>query len=431
MDTPPTGSHPLTANSARIFPRTLMAFGATLLIFAAQSGFAAEPGIRPIDPDESSRTASAVVVDGMMALAHTTQLLPLDRQGEVIEPGRAEKQAEVLLDRLELALREAKTGLDRLAKINVYAARRDAIAPFQASLSRRLGDRSRPAMSVVEGALAQPDALLAVDAVAATSFETPGGSTRLLSAAGLKGQPNAAHVAILPAGPRVYVSGQAELIPDLARATRGTLESLEATLKHLGLNKSHVVQLKAFMRPMTSVADVRRALALFFGDGAVPPVAFVEWRSSQPPIEIELIAAGGPARGGKAIAYLTPPALKASPVFSRVARVEGGDLIYVSNLYGPSGASGREQCESIFTHLEKLLGKAGGDLRHLVKATYYVTDDDASRALNDLRPRYYDPARPPAASKAIVAGVGSAGRTLTLDMIAVPESSREKPASGR
>jgi hypothetical protein len=63
---------------------------------------------------------------------------------------------------------------------------------------------------------------------------------------------------------------------------------------------------------------------------------------------------------------------------------------------------------------------SGSDLKHLVKATYYVSGDAVSLGLNQLRPRYYDPLRPPAASKAIVPGVGYSSRTLTMDMIAVP-----------
>ena len=62
----------------------------------------------------------------------------------------------------------------------------------------------------------------------------------------------------------------------------------------------------------------------------------------------------------------------------------------------------------------------GSDLRHLVKATYYVADDNTSRLLNELRPEYLEDGRAPAASKAMVPGTGSDGRTITLDMIAVP-----------
>jgi enamine deaminase RidA (YjgF/YER057c/UK114 family) len=108
-------------------------------------------------------------------------------------------------------------------------------------------------------------------------------------------------------------------------------------------------------------------------------------------------------------------------------------LIFVSGLYGPAGSNGARQVESIFESLKDILTEAGGDLRHLAKATYYVADDDSSRALNEIRPRYYDSTRPPAASKISVAGVGSAGRSITLDMIGVPaaEAKEGPPEYGR
>ena len=102
-----------------------------------------------------------------------------------------------------------------------------------------------------------------------------------------------------------------------------------------------------------------------------------------------------------------------------VARINRGPTVYVSGLYGDAGDAAA-QVTSIFTDLERLLGKCGSDLRHLVKATYYVVTPEASRALDELRPRFYDARRPPAASKAKVAGTGRAGRELTLDMIAAP-----------
>ena len=223
--------------------------------------------------------------------------------------------------------------------------------------------------------------------------------------------------------PRLYL-GQADPGGDLAQATRRTLEGLDRTLPTLGLDRSRVVRVKAFLGPMSAAAEVEREVAAFFGTEAVPPLTLVEWQSKTP-IEIELIAAGDREPAGDAVEYLTPPSLKPSPVFSRVARVNRGDLIYVSGLYGPAQTSGARQVESIFEVLGKHLDAAGSDFRHLVKATYYVTDEDASRALNELRPKYYDPARPPAASKAAVAGVDPAGRSITLDMIAVV-----KPAGG-
>jgi enamine deaminase RidA (YjgF/YER057c/UK114 family) len=100
--------------------------------------------------------------------------------------------------------------------------------------------------------------------------------------------------------------------------------------------------------------------------------------------------------------------------------IADGDTIFVSGIFAEAAKSAPEQVEEIFATLTDALKNMGGDLRHLVKATYYVSDDESSRALNNLRPNYYDAERPPAASKALVRGVGRPKRTVTLDMIAVP-----------
>jgi hypothetical protein len=81
-----------------------------------------------------------------------------------------------------------------------------------------------------------------------------------------------------------------------------------------------------------------------------------------------------------------------------------------------------------FDRLKLLLEKTGSDFKHLAKATYYVTDDEVSKAHNEIRPKFYDPARPPAASKAVVVGTGTEGVRYVMDMIAVP-SSRGTPAA--
>ncbi|MDX1966184.1 MAG: RidA family protein [Planctomycetaceae bacterium] len=120
--------------------------------------------------------------------------------------------------------------------------------------------------------------------------------------------------------------------------------------------------------------------------------------------------------------FLTPPWMTASPVFCRVTRVNVPQRIYVSGLFGSntdpnSGAEVRE----VFSILQRALDAAGSNLQHLAKGTYYVSDAAVSKTFNDVRPQFYDPARPPAASKAQVAGSGKPPRTLTLDMIAVPK----------
>lgn len=259
-------------------------------------------------------------------------------------------------------------------------------------------------------------------------------------------------MALLPAGPKLYVSGMADT-NNLPLATRKTLEKLLAAIGHLGSQRDDIVQLKVFLQPMSEVAAVRKEIVGFFG-GHTPPIVFVEWISPapNPPVEIELIAAAKerdrspvaaatnaasrgnfqagqhvePAAGGnrprpesESVSFLTPAGTASTKVYSRVARVNHGNLIYVSGLYGLKSSDGVGQVREIFDSLGEVLKKTGSDFEHLVKATYYVTDNDASNKLNDLRPEFYNPQRPPAASKAKVKGVGIAGKTVTMDMIAV------------
>jgi enamine deaminase RidA (YjgF/YER057c/UK114 family) len=374
--------------------------GLVLLFGAAPRAIANE--LREIEPNEATGSSRAVVV-GDVPLAHTAQLLPLDARGAVVGKDAAQ-QCDRLLDDLQSMLRDAGSGLDRLVNLNLYATRAEDVFATERTLAQRFRGGRKPAVSYVVTRLEVPDALVALDAVAMAGERRPA--------------PGNTNVAILPAGSRVYFSGQAERADSLAEATRKTLEALRATLKHVGVDENQVVQLKAFVKPATGAADVRAEVAKFFGSRQAPPVVCVEWDSPLP-IEIELIAAGGPARSGEPVEYITPPALRASPVFSRVARINHGPTIYLSGLYGDAGDAAT-QVTSIFSDMGRLLGKCGSDMRHLVKATYYVATPEASKALDELRPRFYDSRRPPAASKAKIAGTGRPGRDLTLDMIAVP-----------
>jgi enamine deaminase RidA (YjgF/YER057c/UK114 family) len=196
---------------------------------------------------------------------------------------------------------------------------------------------------------------------------------------------------------------------------------LTATLKHCGRTDRDIVQLKCFLQPMESVAEVQDEISRYFGREKTPPVSFVQWRSTAP-IEIELVAWGGRAVDNaiEPLEFITPPGLKASPLYSRVARIHRGATIFLGDLFGAAGSSAEEQVTRPFERLKALADETGSDLLHLAKATYYVTDDEVSKAHNAVRPKYYDPERPPAASKALVAGTGRAGSRYAMDMIAVP-----------
>lgn len=356
--------------------------------------------------DQPTLADQATKVNESIALVHTAQIFP-DAETKA-DPA---SQTESVLNALGETLSAAGTGLDQVVKLHVVVERRDLAPAIREAFAKRTPNIESAAWTVVVGTPAQPGALLAVDAVAKTEAKPRPGQV-----ARGKG------FATLPAGPRVFISGQAEPDGDLAAATRKTLESLEATLKHLGMGREHIVQLKAFYLPAESARIVEEETARFFGDQLAPPLVLVDWKSpASLPIEIELVASSPtPApEGAEAIEYLTPPGLTASPVFSRITRVNHGALIFVPGLTGSPETTGAQQVEAIFARLKAILAAAGSDFRHMAKATYYVADDDSSKALNDLRPHHYDPARPPAASKAAIQATAEPGRSITIDMIAV------------
>lgn len=387
------------------------------LAMSALAGSASQADIEYVESDDATGTSMAVVV-GRAHLAHTTQFLPVDGDGKVVGKGRPDEQIQKVIENLSGALLEARSGLDRLVKVNVYVIAPGIAAEVRRAFSARFRGKAKPAVTFVAGHLAHPDAMVAMDAIAVTDVDPAAEGVMRLSSVNLYGPKGGSHVAILPAGPRAYVSGQAEK-GDLAQSTRRTLESLRATLGFLGLKDSQIVQIKAFMHPISAKGDVEKILAEFFGDQPVPPVVFVEWTFPDP-IEIELIASGKAAGEPveDTVRYLTPAGMKASPIYSRVTRMDGGKTIYVSGLYGKAKGNAEAEILEIFESLGRMLEKTGSDFKHLAKATYYVSTEEASRKLNEVRPKFYDPLRPPAASKAMVAGVGVEGRSITLDMIA-------------
>ena len=359
----------------------------------------------------------AAIVPEDAALIHSAQFLPVNKSGKVIATNAAVQTDQVLMN-----LKTAFNSIYRwpeVVKLNIYVTQNSIVPEVRKAVTKFFGTMTKPAISYVTTALPDKDALVAMDAIAVDWPKAKKGAERFHTNP-YKGGENEAQLAILPAGSAVYISGQAKEGADLTGSTQATLEQLGATLTWLKLKKADVVQVKAFMRPMKDAAVVRAALTNFFGEEMTPPLVLVEWISAKPQIEIEMIAAAGPINSNavESVSFSTPPGMTPSTIYSKVATVERGKRVYFSSLYGGKG-SGGEQIKSIYETLGEWAGKAGSDLKHLVKATYYVTDADAGTQLNTLRPMYYDSKRPPAATKAMVKGVGMEERTVAVEMVGV------------
>jgi enamine deaminase RidA (YjgF/YER057c/UK114 family) len=368
----------------------------------------------PLDAPEGM--SQAVVVQGL-PLVHTRQLLPVDREGNVAGEGSADQQIEQLLTNLEAVLADSGSGLDKLVRVNVYALSTAVVTSFREHLAKRLGPAVRPAITSVLTPVAHRKALVAIDVVAGASDN--GKAVVLRRCPSVAGSDQCADAAVLPRGGIAYLSGQPDEGGLTASATTRSMSSLMKTLGHLKLSPKQVVQVKVFLRPVTSAEEVLREVQEFFPGQIAPPVVFVEWLAAVP-VEIEMIAqlplSGKPA---KDVEYFTPPGVRPSNTFSKVALVQTDRQIYISGIYARQPSRGEPQAVYVFEQLQEILANSGSDMRHLVKGTYYVSDDDAARWVDRSRPRFYDPSCPPAASKLMVHGVGQSGRTMTIDMIAV------------
>ncbi len=325
-------------------PRVLLAAGLCFFTGLVANDCDAQTDLRHVDPDDRTGSSRAVIVNDV-PLIHTTQFLPLNSSGVVVGAGRARDQAEHVLKNIATALAESQSSLDRLAKLNIYVTDAASVEAIEQALANLLPRSSRPAVAFVVTRLPHPEALVAMDAVATAPLD-PGRAVKLVRTTKLH-DGGTSHATVMPQGTRIYVAGQAEKGATLPEAARRTLESLRATLKFLGVRETDVAQLKAFLKPMTDAGDVRRELANFFGAQPVPPVAFVEWESSLP-IEIELVAWAGRDRSGDPIEFLTPPGMTASPVYSRVARINHSRTIYVSGLYGSKATDAAGETREIF-----------------------------------------------------------------------------------
>ena len=311
---------------------------------------------------------------------------------------------------------------ESLVRVNFYLGDepKETRDSLEAAIDRMWPEETRPTITMIASRL-PGRASVAADVVLAVPVVVEG-AEKLFAA-------------VAPADrDLLYVSGRAARSGSIYEATAETMRQLKAVLAEMGSEPSNVLQVKTFLQPMDEWQAARTAIEEAFGDTKAPPIVFVEWSSSLP-TEIELIALAPPGarketRAGEGVSYFTPEGDKASPVFSRVARVHGPELIYTRSVLAyPEGNDTEAIVRRSFEELTVLQERAGSDLHHLAKATYYVSDDDLSKALNAVRPEFYDPLRPPAASKVAVSVLGvPGGAGLMMDFIGVPAGSSSPSA---
>lgn len=336
-------------------------------------------------------------------LAHTGMLLS-GRRGDVVA------EMEGLLTEIQSVTKRLGADLQDVVKLNLYVDR-DYPKQLPVAISVLLAEwpqDARPALTVLPTPIIGGRSRLAVDAVIAIDPQARS-KFRLEK-----------NVSVAPAGrDLVYVSGRAAA-GELDEATTSTMKELLSVVSQLDMDPRDVIQVKAFINSMSDWEDVRDRIVDSFGDQSPPPIVYVKWMSPTRATEIELIASAPAADTDQPLSFFTPDGDKSSPVFSRVARVHSDEVIYISGIYGTHTSSPELEVRTALSELIRTAYRAGSDLQHLAKATYYVSQGGSSAALNQLRPDYYQADRPPAASKVAVASLGARPHGLMMDMVAVP-----------
>lgn len=406
--------------------------GPVYAMVAQEHSTCSEDVVQYIRTDESSSLATVV---GDVPLAHTRQFLALDDDDGIVGEDSPSRQTAQVLDNIRDVLREAGSDLDAVLKLNVYVTRDDVVEEVREEFANTFSGRAKPAVSFVVSNLPHPEALVGIDAVAAVCGASEEDSRGIQRVEALGGSSAQGHVAMLPPGGKMYVSGQ--VAPgDLLTATEGTMESLLATLAYFGLSADDVVQVKAFMPDISEASEVEERVNRYFREQPAPPFVPVEWSDSSylpylstegddaTPIEIELIAGREGEQHADRVpesvaSYLTPPSLSAPLTYSRAVEYHRGDLVYVSGLYGDPEKDAEGQVREIYSTLEDVLQEAGSGLDYLLKGTYYVTGSEANDWIDEVREELYDPSRAPASAKMPVEAVGKERALVTLDMVGV------------
>ncbi|GAB4132086.1 hypothetical protein [Thermopirellula anaerolimosa] len=359
--------------------------------------------------------ASSVVVVHQRPLLFTRQLsLQADGGGSV----------EGLVSKLATILEAGGSDLSRLVRLNVYISAAEDGEKFPAELLKALPTGCAPVVTVIQTPLPDAAEKAAIDAVAAVEGDVEAVAVKSLTPEA--DTPRPADYSATPQDRLVFLSGRPEK-GDTAEAAKASIQGQLALADELGCRPADIVQVRVFLTKMDDAPLVLDAVRAAFADNPVPPVSFVTWIASAP-VEIEMIAWRAKTGNDGAddvgpIRFYNPPDVKPSPNFSRATVVHSPTLIFTDGYLARQDADGMGQTRDVFSQLTESLGSVGSDLRHGAKVHYFVSDDDASKAVDVLRKEYLDPARPPAASKAKVPGLGRSKRGVCIDCIAVPGES--------
>ena len=142
-----------------------------------------------------------------------------------------------------------------------------------------------------------------------------------------------------------------------------------------------------------------------------------------------LVLSAVPAWGQSAAPrYVNPPGLVRPNGYTHVVVAADGRTAYIAGqvAFDSTGAvvgagDFQAQAERVFVNLGVALASVGASFGDIVKTTTYVTDAKHVALLREIRTRHLDPARPPANTLLVVAGLARPELLLEIEaVVALP-----------
>lgn len=125
------------------------------------------------------------------------------------------------------------------------------------------------------------------------------------------------------------------------------------------------------------------------------------------------------------IQFLNPPTLPSTPGYAQVARVTGGQTIYIAGQIALDAAGKlvgegdfRAQALQVFENLKAALAAVGADFSHVVKLNIYLLDRGQVLVLREVRDLYVNTQEPPANTLVEVRSLAREEFLLEIEAIA-------------
>lgn len=321
----------------------------------------------------------------------------------------AQRQAALVFDLLEAALRAAGSDLSRVVRLDQYYPSASFVDPYHVERRRRFGAYIAPSTSMLVHRLAAPAAALEIQAIgvagdapfAVVPLDEP--ALRAPATSGFAPAVLAGDLAFIPGlvaspapgAPARRGLAEAARLPDgslwkgtpIMLETRYLLEQrLAPSLRLAGASPGGVVKAQAYLTHMEDLGGFLQAWQGFFGADApaltVAPMPHPSIGVEDARLEVNVIALRDGARvGPRRVAAPCPLAFAGVP-----AAVQAADLLFLSSLYPVSAGDiagthahdeappVQHQAAAIIEAARAICAAAGADLANLVRAQLFLSD---------------------------------------------------------